>query len=396
MNMIFKSIIKHKGRNILILIQLSIAFFSMSFGIGMVEASISHISKVKSLVSSDTINFIDIGENNKPPLYCDANLIKLYDELKGDNRIDSLGTFTYGYIKSEESIKPDKRYSDINVLLIDNSLEKILVNVGKLKPATTGTDGKTITALAGKNVQKLLSIGSDKKVRLDNGQEYSVKITGELDKDLVFFLGSNAALITEDSNVISLDNSIVVVLPETEKSLYLSNTNNNLLIKLQKGIDENKFISDLKERSQKLNINPFTHDINYEINAYLHRNEIPMYFSIGFSLAILVLSSFGMIGVILSSIIRRKTEFGIRYALGSTPKNMVFLIVGEIIAVFIAGDFIGSILAFILSLFTDGIKVGLITVSSTTAIMLIFAFLSSLAPALRTVKMEPVKLIGGD
>ena len=86
-------------------------------------------------------------------------------------------------------------------------------------------------------------------------------------------------------------------------------------------------------------------------------------------------------------------SFGIRYAIGATPKDIMCLIVGEVLSLFLLGNFLGVMVALILSLFISGISIGIITIAISTLIMLIFCFLSSLIPAIKIIRIEPIKLI---
>lgn len=121
-----------------------------------------------------------------------------------------------------------------------------------------------------------------------------------------------------------------------------------------------------------------------------------MLFSLGFSIIILILCSFGIVAIVLSSILKRKIEFGIRYSIGASPKNIMTLIIGEILLMFILGDIIGTILTYVISINIDTVKIGCLTIFPTTLIMFIFSFLSSLIPAIKIINMEPIKLIRGE
>lgn len=387
--MIIKSHTKQKNKSILILIQLFIASFSICIGLGLLEFNISHITQVKSVFSLDTlcmnINISAKGESLSKEQK--IMLENLYKYIKNDNRVSSIGSYDTGYIKSETSDRPDNLYRNVKIIAIDNDLMN-LFNNSKNIGTTKDYENKSIPVLVGKKVENIIPIGSSKSIILNSGnKEYPVTVNGVIKKH-TFFLTSGFGYIVS-KYIEKPDDNIIVVLPKDEPSLF----KNQLLINLKNNFDEASFKKDLNETLNKYNMTGSVHNINDELNLYINRNKIPIMSCIGISVILLILSSFGLIGVILSSIIRRKIEFGIRYSIGATPKNIMQLIVGEILFLFIVGNFLGIMLALIISLFSSGIKIGMITIFASTVIMLIFCFLASLMPAIKIIRIEPVKLI---
>jgi putative ABC transport system permease protein len=387
--MIIKSHTKQKNKSILILIQLFIASFSICIGLGLLEFNISHITQVKSVFSLNTlcmnINIATKGETLSKEQK--TMLENLYKHIKNDNRVSSIGSYDIGYIKSDTSDRPDELYRNVKVIAIDNDLMDLFnnsKNIGTIKDYKN----KSIPVLVGKNVKNIIPIGSSKIIKLNSGnKEYPVTVDGVIKKhtfSLTSGFGNTISKYIEEP-----DDNIIVVLPKDEPSLF----KNQLLINLKNNFDDDSFKKDLNETLNKYNMTGSIHNINDELNIYINRNKIPIMACIGISLILLILSSFGLLGVILSSIIRRKIEFGIRYSIGATPKNIMQLIVGEILFLFLVGNFLGIMLALIISLFSSGIKIGMITIFTSTVIMLIFCFLASLMPAIKIVRIEPVKLI---
>ncbi|RXI40060.1 hypothetical protein DP129_04890 [Clostridium tetani] len=387
--MIIKSHIKQRNRSILILIQLVIASFSISIGLGLFDSNIFHISKVKSIFPSNSI-YINASTSLGPLSESEkSRLFNLYKHIKNDSRVSYIGSYGTGYIKSDSSDKPDERYKEIKVIAIDSDLVSIFNNLKGMEiKINNENNDSSIPVLVGKDIGKIIPLGSKKVIKINSSpEEYSVNVEGIIKKDTFFIGGSIGSTISDGIEEVA--NKLIVILPKNEKILI----KDNLLIKLKNDSDKDKFILDVKQALDTQNMNGFVHDINYEIKDYMSRNKVPIIVSIGLSLLLLILSSFGLVGVILSSIIRRKTEFGIRYSIGATPKNIMQLIVGEILFLFLLGDLIGISLAFALSMAVDGINIGFITISASTMTMLIFCFLSSLIPAIKIIRTEPIELI---
>ncbi len=387
--MIIKSHTKQKNKSILILIQLFIASFCICIGLGLLELNISHITQVKSVFSPDTLCMnIDIATKGEVLSKEQKTMLEeLYKYIKNDNRVSSVGSYDTGYIKSDTSYRRDELYSNVKVIAIDNDLMNLFnnsKNIGTIKDYKN----KSIPVLVGKKVKTILPIGSSKIIKLNSGnKEYPVTVKGVIKKH-TFSLTSGFGNIVSEF-IEEPDDTIIVVLSKEEPSLF----KNQLLINLKNNVDDDFFKKDLNEALNKYNMAGSIHNINDELNLYINRNKIPIMACIGISIILLILSSFGLLGVILSSIIRRKIEFGIRYSIGATPKNIMCLIVGEVLFLFLIGNFLGVMVAFILSLFTPGISIGLFTIVISTSIMLIFCFLSSVIPAIKIIRMEPVKLI---
>jgi len=387
--MIIKSHMKQKNKSILILIQLFIASFSICIGLGLLEFNISHITQVKSIFSLNTLymttNMDSLGGN----LSKDQKMIieNLYKYIKNDNRVASIGSYDTGYVTSDTSDRRDGLYKNVKVLAIDSDLINV-INNSKSIEAIKDYKSNSIPVLVGKNVENIMPIGTTKVIKLNNvNKEYSIIVKGIIKNNTFFLTNSFSSDISD--NIERTDDKIIVILPKSEPSLF----GNNLLINLKNNFAEDSFKTDLSKVLNQYNMTGSVHIINHEVNQYIERNKIPIIASVGVSLILLMLSSFGLIGVILSSIIRRKTEFGIRYSIGATPKNIMQLIVGEILFLFLVGNFLGIMLALIISLFISAIKIGLITIFISTLIMLIFCVLSSLIPAIKIIRIEPVKLI---
>ena len=387
--MIIKSHTKQKNKSILILIQLFIASFSICMGLGLLEFNISHITQVKSVFSLNTL-YMSINTGNTGGNLSEdgkTTLNSFYKYIKNDKRISSIGSYDIGYVKSDISDRPNELYKNVKVIAIDSELTNVFSNLNIIETVKEYKKN-IIPVIVGKNVENIMPIGSIETIKLNNSnKEYSVIVKGVIKNNTYFLTDSFDSNISD--NIERTNDKIIVILPKGETSF----SGNNLIINLKNNSDGSYFKKDLDITLNKYNMTGSAHNINQEVNEFINRNKIPIIASIGVSLIILFLSSFGLLGVILSSIIRRKIEFGIRYSLGATPKNIMQLIVGEILFLFVVGNFLGIILALIISLVTSGIKIGMITIVTSTAIMLIFCFLASIIPAIKIITIEPIKLI---
>lgn len=75
--------------------------------------------------------------------------------------------------------------------------------------------------------------------------------------------------------------------------------------------------------------------ITEEVDQVMNRQKPFLIATALFSVVILILSSVGCIGTVLSGMSLRKKEFGVRYALGMQKKQLVYMIVSEMMVIFI-------------------------------------------------------------
>ena len=388
--MIIQSYKKQKRKSILIFIQLFISSFCLAVGIGFFEMNISHISKVKSIIGTDILYTII---NTTPP-FRDLNesdnisIKKFYRDIKQDERVMSIGTYDVGYISSTNDLyRPNDLYRDKPVIIMDNSFFSMLCDKERMSIFKEENNIKLNMAF-GNNISYILKKGEGVNVHIPtSNKNYNVTAVNMINKNSYFLSTSSRGYITNDIN--STENMMFVLLPESEKPIC----SDKYFIKLRNDVDRERFIKDINDLGKKYGIESYTHDINYEINEYINGNMIPMIASITLSVILLILSSIGLVGVILSSILRRKKEFGIRYSLGCTPNELLKLIVGEIMLLFIMSTFLGITISYIVSLFIENMEIGLLSMICCSGIMFLFCFLSSIIPARKIIKMDPITLI---
>ena len=388
--MIIRSYKKQKGKNMLIFIQLFISSFCLAVGIGFFEINISHISKVKSIIGTDIIYTVI---NTTPPFRNvnesdNAYIKEFYKDIKKDGRVESIGTYDLGYISTKNNLdRPYNLYKDRQVIIMDNSFFNMLHNKAEIYKVEKENNMKLNMAF-GNNISYLLKKEEELNVHVPtSNKNYSVIASAMVDKNIYFLSTSTRGCITE--NISSTENMMFVLLPKSEKPLC----SDKYFIKLNNNVDSEKFIKDIDDLGKKYGLESYTHDIKYEIDKYINDNKIPMMATITLSIILLILSSIGLVGVILSSILRRKKEFGIRYSLGCTPNELLKLIVGEIMLLFIMSTFAGITFSYIISLFIDNMKIGLLTIILCSGTMFLFCFLSSVIPARKIIRMDPITLI---
>jgi predicted permease len=112
----------------------------------------------------------------------------------------------------------------------------------------------------------------------------------------------------------------------------------------------------------------------------------------------LLLAGLGLYGVTAYAISRRRTEIGIRLALGAAPSGVVALVLGRVLILVTAGVVIGGIL----SLWAAGLVGGLIhglpprdpaTLGAAASILLALGLLAAWLPARRAARVDPAAVL---
>lgn len=366
--------------------QLFIASFCLCFGLGMLEINISHIRNVKSLFSIDTLDMTmdleasvrNLNENDK------NNLKNFYKEIKNNSKVESCGSYDVGYITAEGSDRPDSNYKNVEVFFIDADLMNIFMNSNKMKLVSPENN---LQVYVSKNIEKEIPLGSNKLLKTKNtNKTIPVTVNGIVDD--IYFLPDSISLKITD-NIKKSNNMMIVSIPEDENIIL----GKKLFVKLKSYHEKEDFINEINMLSSQYKIKQNLYGVDEELKLYINRNKEPMIATIVASIIILFLSTIGLVGVIMCSILRRKSEFGIRYSLGATPGSIIKLINGEILFLFLLGNFMGIVFAKIISIFIEQMSIGLFSSLISTIIILIFCILSVTFPTIKMIKIQPINLI---
>jgi putative ABC transport system permease protein len=114
-----------------------------------------------------------------------------------------------------------------------------------------------------------------------------------------------------------------------------------------------------------------------------------------FSLLALGLAVIGIYGVISYSVEQRTTEFGVKMALGASPRDLLNHVVRQGLALAGIGVCIGAALAILLTQSLEGLVFGLrnqdqLALLATASILTLCTAVASMIPAVRAMRVEPV------
>jgi putative ABC transport system permease protein len=114
-----------------------------------------------------------------------------------------------------------------------------------------------------------------------------------------------------------------------------------------------------------------------------------------FALIAVVLAATGIYGVMTYTISQRAQEFGIRLALGASPKNIVQLVSAEGLRLTAAGTVVGLAGAWAGSQMLGGLLFGIgpsnpVVLASAAALLAFTALAACVGPGLRAVRVDPL------
>jgi len=121
----------------------------------------------------------------------------------------------------------------------------------------------------------------------------------------------------------------------------------------------------------------------------------------GFAGVALIIAIVGVAGVLAFSVSARTREFGVRLAIGSTPRHLLARVLGEgaVIAAFgiVAGVVGGYLLARIVGGYIQDVRIpGLVSIAGAAAVLVAAAVVASLMPAARASRVDVVQALRAD
>jgi ABC-type lipoprotein release transport system permease subunit len=135
-----------------------------------------------------------------------------------------------------------------------------------------------------------------------------------------------------------------------------------------------------------------------QVDASLTQERITAELSGFFGALAAVLAALGLYGVTAGSVSRRRTEIGIRMALGATPSAVVRLVLTRVMCVVAIGLLVGTVLSLWVSRFVAAMLYGLESRDPLTFVgsVVLLGAISAVAgwlPAWRASRLEPAQVL---
>jgi len=138
--------------------------------------------------------------------------------------------------------------------------------------------------------------------------------------------------------------------------------------------------------------------MNEQIDRSLVTEHMIAMLSAVFGMVATLLATVGLYGVIAYTVGRRTREIGIRMALGAFGKDVIWMVMREVLILIGAGVAIGMTAALLLTRYIEGQLFGLtpndpLTLVVAAAILAAVAALAGYIPALRASRVDPIRAL---
>jgi ABC-type antimicrobial peptide transport system permease subunit len=144
------------------------------------------------------------------------------------------------------------------------------------------------------------------------------------------------------------------------------------------------------------------HTLAEEMNAALVQQRLIAMLSSSFGALSLMLACVGLYGLLAFSLVQRKSEMGVRLALGAQPADLVRLVVTEALVLVGIGLAIGLPSALAAGRFAasqiSGLLFGLeatdpLTIAAAAVVLVVVALVAAYLPARRASRVDPVMVL---
>ncbi|PQB03579.1 ABC transporter permease [Aureitalea marina] len=402
-NFAINALKNNKLRTFLSLVGVTIGIFSIIAVLAAVDSLKKEIEGSISSLDNSTIYLgrFSFGPTEIPRWKSEQFPDVTYEEYQMVKRsVPNLYTAAYTLNVASETIKfEDKSVSNVEIGAVSfeyYDIESLQIAYGRFFNESESNSGSNVLVLGDEIANSLFSSPEQslgKKVRL-YGRKFTV--IGVLKKE-----GSGLFGNSKDTAVFLPVNAARKVFGQNNKSLFPF-----IIIKPEKGIDNNEFIALLKQRMRQHRglkpgeiddffVNQLQGFADFIDNITGQMNVIGLLIS-GFSLLV---GGFGIANIMFVSVKERTNLIGIQKSLGAKNKFILFQFLFEAVILAIIGGLIGLGLVFIASViasqFTGDFQfiLSIENIFLGTFISAIIGLISGILPAISASRLDPVEAI---
>ncbi|KGM96152.1 ABC transporter permease [Clostridium botulinum] len=344
LRLLINSITKQGIKFKLVFFQLIIVFISLNFAFTLINKNLEIKNNINKLVNKDksVLLRISVSSQNTHPI---NSINKIYEQISNNAMVDKIGSYCINKVKVNQH--------EINAMFFNKGaldLYNISICKGNNKIFSYLKSQDEIPIIISSDLSKKWNLDDIIPITLfkDNRpQNFKLKVIGITNSDAVFW----NSRIGDKSSIISLKNSIII--PFDKQYFYdeivdFKMKSNNTVVSTKKIQDLDKFTTYFSKINYNNTILDYI-EVNELISQVYNRSKPWIVLTLTFSFLLSVLSFIGFIGILISYITFRKREYGIRFALGSTNKELSRLVCGEISLSLIITNFISIIIIVIIN-----------------------------------------------
>lgn len=240
--------------------------------------------------------------------------------------MDDIGS----YCISETRVNQRK----INTIFLNKgavNLYNMDIHKGSNKIFTYPKSQDEIPIIISNDLSKKWDIGDIINIELQQNnrlRNFKLKVIGIATGDAVFW----SSTIGDQSSITYLKNSIIIPFDKQyfyDEIIDFRMKSSYTIVSTKETKDLNKFITYFSNISYKGTILDYI-EVNEFISQIYRVSKPSIVMTLIFSSLLCILSFIGFIGILISYITFRRREYGIRFALGSTSKELSRLVCGEI------------------------------------------------------------------
>ncbi|GKX67020.1 ABC transporter permease [Inconstantimicrobium mannanitabidum] len=414
LKIILVSLKRNKGKSAFIVFQLALCSLLMLFFLGQTEKSFVIYNKTSTAIVDNLFqglcdNLFDNskysefagnieGKQSSSGGFNNRNLKDVYNILSKDNRVKSIGRTSVGMPSTKDTDTNTIKIKGRNLELV--CLDEGAINLFNYKVVKgqnfreyfkNNKEDGTIPILVGSQIEEKNSLGSIVEIPecVDkNNNPYKCKIIGVLDP--------KQPLKEDDAqeNGLNFKGSVVVSSKLIHDFLVDSSGSRSDFQNIYFTLKNDKDIEDIKEELNLKIPDSFVYikNLGEEIKYYTEMEKKHLS-SISDIVAMVILATFGIMGISLSTLRKRKKEIGIRYSLGCSKKNIVLMLLGENLILYILSIGVVSIAMYLISKVFSGIIIDGWVIGITLGIMAAFMIISILPLVVKLMKLKPIELL---
>ncbi len=420
LKIIFKSMFKKKIASLLILLQLTISLYMLITAVIQMNSTNFQEKQFEKHFNKDmeTTVHLSIQSNDSSERYTKSYhdlqaFVNNMPEVNGIGAYDLTNTSFKELETNEAFLQLRKKITEgtfkerfpqaLEFLNVEAGVAKIMeLKVSEGRNFVTADFDRSeidlIPLLSGAAYKEILQVGT---ILTDSNTNQKYQVVG--------FLADNSRWFSDSDYIrlpfTGLDDKLVAPFSYVdEDALALHARSKKLFYELKDAKDLESVKNAITVKAKALNLPVQSITVADELAAFKKDNQKEITFIVVVSSVLGLMTLFGLVSVMLSTIVARKREFGIRIMVGTTMRYIQLLIWGEIFVLTTLSSLIATLILYFqkkndqqewAGVVNEMNDVTIEVMLSAVAIAFVFSLLASFIPIMRLRKLQPREMVGG-